>query len=554
MMKGWLVVVLGVFAGSCTTTAPVSLDAAVFDAPPPLPALPPPKAVETEQFASSTFCAQCHLRGDGGSTAMSNAAGDDVSPLKMWRGSMMALAARDPFYLAVFEKEIEANPDEKETIEAICTRCHAPAGVIASERDEPKISFHELTGGTSTNAAIGREGITCSFCHQIRDSDLGRDSSFSGGFSVDFSRKMYGPHANPDTDPMEMFIRYTPVYSEHIQTSALCATCHTVIVPGVDGQEVVEQAPYLEWLNSSYNLEEGAALGTSCQGCHMPRTNEDGTPIATAIAKFPEGLNPRGRYSQHTLIGGNSFMLRLMATYSDWVGSNIADEELLANAELSEEHLRKAASLEVVDATVQGDEAVVSVRIDNLAGHKLPTGYPTRRAWLHVTARDLAGTIVFESGGYDADGRITTRANSDAVAEAHANEITEGQVQIYEQVLVDADGLPTLQALNVSAVLKDNRILPKGWSDTHEQIARIRPIGVEGDDNFGAGADTVRYRFSAGGNSQLEVEVELLYQSVPPAAIDATAAFRTAASERFVDMATQIDNRPIRMAETTLLF
>jgi len=553
-MSPWKVVVVGVIAVSCKT-APVAPDAAVFDAPPPLPALPQPKAVETEQFASSTFCAQCHLRGDGGSTAMSDAAGDDVSPVKLWRGSMMALAARDPFYLAVFEKEILENPAEKESIEALCTRCHAPAGSIASERDEPKISFHELTSGTSTNASIGRDGITCSLCHQIRDNDLGRDSSFSGGFTVDFARKMYGPHANPDTEPMEMFIRYTPVQSDHIQSSALCATCHTVIVPGVEGQEVVEQAPYLEWLNSSYNDEIGGALSTSCQGCHMPRTNEDGTPIETAIAKYPEGLNRRGRYSKHTLIGGNSYMLRLMATFSDWVGSNVPDEALLANAELSEEHLRKAASLELLAATVEGEEASLQVRINNLAGHKLPTGYPTRRAWLHVTVRDLSGQVVFESGGYDASGRIVGVADTDSVAALHTDEITSGgQVQIYEQVLVDADGLPTLRALDVSAVLKDNRILPKGWSDTHSQIARIRPIGVDGDPSFAPGTDTVTYRFSAGGNAQLEATAELLYQTIPPAVIEATAGYQTAASERFVDMARQIDNRPIQIAITNLSF
>ena len=127
-------------------------------------------------------------------------------------------------------------------------------------------------------------------------------------------------------------------------------------------------------------------------------------------------------------------------------------------------------------------------------------------------------------------------------------------MQIYEQVLVDAEGLQTLQALNVSAVLKDNRILPKGWSKTHAQISRIRPVGVEEDDDFIAGADIVHYHFPAGGNTQLEVTAELLYQSVPPAAIDTTANYRTAASERFVEMATQVDNRPIQMAETSLLF
>ncbi len=542
--------VVGVFALSCSDSAG-SLDAGVpdafrSDAAPPLAALPEPQPVETEQFASSTFCAQCHLRGD--STTMTDGDGNDVSPIKLWRGSMMALATRDPFYLAVFEQEIAANPAETESIGVLCTRCHAPAGSIVAERNEPKLSFHEITSGSSTNAAIGRDGITCSFCHQIRDSALGEDSSFTGGFSVDFSRKIFGPHENPIVAPMEMFIRYTPAYSEHIKSSALCATCHTVIVPGSAGQEVVEQAPYLEWLNSSFNNEAGGAQGISCQGCHMPRTNEDGTPIATAIAKFPDSLSARGRYSKHTLIGGNSYMLRLMAAYSDWVGSNVPAEELEANALLSEEHLRTAAILEIPVANRSGNDVHIEVRVENETGHKLPTGYPTRRVWLHLVARNANDQVVFESGGFDSEGRIV--GLDDQPVLAHRSEITRSdQVQVYEQVLVDSQGVPTLRSLNADAVAKDNRILPKGWSDSHEQIARIRPIGVDGDSDFVAGSDTVSYDFATTETSQLSIRVELLYQSIPPKAIDTTAGYRTAASERFVMMAKTRDNRPIQMAE-----
>ena len=36
--------------------------------------------------------------------------------------------------------------------------------------------------------------------------------------------------------------------------------------------------------------------------------------------------------------------------------------------------------------------ADVDVAVANLTGHKLPTAYPSRRAWLHVTVRDDAGS------------------------------------------------------------------------------------------------------------------------------------------------------------------
>ncbi len=549
-MNRCLAIACVVFAVGCSSPTPSATpDAAVPDAPPPLAPLPEPQAVETEQFSSGTFCGQCHLKGTSDTPAMTTASGADVSPVNLWRGSMMALASRDPFYFAVFEHEIAENPGAKSEIEAVCTRCHAPAGVVASERGGEKLSFEEITSGTSTNAAIGRDGVTCSFCHQIRDSNLGTDSSFTGGYTVGFARKIFGPHANPRTSPMEMFIRYTPEYSEHIKSSALCATCHTVIVPGSNGQEVVEQAPYLEWLNSSYNNESDEAAGVSCQGCHMPRVDEQGQIIATAIAKFPDDLPTRGRYSQHTFVGGNSFMLRLIASYDEWVGSNIPPAVLEANAQLSEEHLGKAATLEILTAERSAGTATVRVQVNNRSGHKLPTGYPTRRVWLHFTARDTAGQVVFESGGYGADGRIAG-LSSETDSRLHYNEIDSAEkVQIWQQILVDADDKLTLRALDVAAVAKDNRILPLGWSNSHAQIGRIRAVGTDSDNDFIAGSDGVTFRFPYAGNSELSISAELVYQSVPPKVIDTVAEFRTAASERFVDMARTVDNLPILLAK-----
>ena len=169
--------------------------------------------------------------------------------------------------------------------------------------------------------------------------------------------------------------------------------------------------------------------------------------------------------------------------------------------------------------------------------------------WLHFTARDSTGQVVFESGGYGADGRISG-LSSETDTRLHHDEIdSTDKVQIWQQILVDADDKLTLRALDVAAVAKDNRILPLGWSNSHAQIGRIRAVGTDSDNNFIAGSDALTYRFPYAGNSELSISAELVYQSVPPKVIDTVSGFRTAASERFVEMARTVDNLPILLAK-----
>src|SRR5260221_5023253 len=87
------------------------------------------------------------------------------------------------------------------------------------------------------------------------------------------------------------------------------------------------------------------------------------------------------------------------------------------------------------------DRLKVQVLVQNLTGHKMPTAYPSRRAWLHVTIRDARDNKVFESGALHADGSIEGNDNDADPArfEPHYREITQGdQVPIYEPLWEDA--------------------------------------------------------------------------------------------------------------------
>ena len=105
-----------------------------------------------------------------------------------------------------------------------------------------------------------------------------------------------------------------------------------------------------------------------------------------------------------------------------------------------------AARVSVERAEVSNNRLVAEIRVENLTGHKLPTGYPSRRAWLHLTVRDRNGRVVFESGAIEPRGSIAGNDN-DANArevEPHYAGISEpDQVQIYESVMRDSSGTPT---------------------------------------------------------------------------------------------------------------
>ena len=102
----------------------------------------------------------------------------------------------------------------------------------------------------------------------------------------------------------------------------------------------------------------------------------------------------------------------------------------------------------------------------NLTGHKLPTAYPSRRAWLHVVVRDRAGRSVFESGALTPAGRssaTTTTTIGSGSSRTTARSRSPDQVQIYESIMRDAYGAVTTGLLSGLDYAKDSRILPSGF-------------------------------------------------------------------------------------------
>jgi hypothetical protein len=212
-------------------------------------------------------------------------------------------------------------------------------------------------------------------------------------------------------------------------------------------------------------------------------------------------------------------MKRVLNRYRGELGVEALPEELDASARETEAHLAaEAASLTLAGAALTGGRFVADVAVRNLAGHKLPTAYPSRRAWLHVTLRDGNGRVVFESGAFDRTGRITGNDNDDDGAryEPHYAEITRpDQVQIYEPVLGDPAGRVTTGLLTAVRYLKDNRLLPDGF----DKATASKDVAVHGeaatDPDFAAGGDRIRYSIDVGtATGPFTVTARLYYQPI----------------------------------------
>src|SRR5690606_33238847 len=76
---------------------------------------------------ASGECAGCHGH-DVTGFASTDAEGNDVNVTNDWRATMMANAAKDPFWRAKVSHEVLVNPNHQVALETKCTSCHAPQG------------------------------------------------------------------------------------------------------------------------------------------------------------------------------------------------------------------------------------------------------------------------------------------------------------------------------------------------------------------------------------------------------------------------------------------
>jgi hypothetical protein len=392
-----------------------------------------------------------------------------------------------------------------------------------------------------------------------------------------------------------------PVFDNTITSSEMCGTCHTIHLPvfhnGKGIGRVYEQTTYPEWAFSAYRtgataegkpLPHGAGeVAQSCQGCHMPDTDPDGSPTRSKIASIQETMNfpqtehsagpdleVREGFSRHTLVGLNLFFVKMAQQFPEVLGIRTQDPNLgsfgvdpLTTAEqaIADQAAGQTATIAIGDVALADDTLSATVTVTNKAGHKFPSGVGFRRAFVAFDVLDQNGETVWASGRTNAAGIIVDAGGSPVAGELwwkddcsgyarpgerphqpHFTAITrQDQAQIYQELVsappadvsapVCGHGVPptgelTTSFLSICADVKDNRILPKGYLPPAQrrEIAAALGAGDTLADESGSSAVGTDPDYVTGGGDALVYRVPLsdLPAGVRPASVQATLYYQ----------------------------
>ncbi len=558
-----------------------------------------------------------------------------ISPYGEWRWTPMGLSGRDPIFFAQLESELAYLEQRYEAdtahsmgrqLQKTCLGCHgvmgkrqhdidvgehaedtfAIADVFRTELDPHSPEFVDAQYG-----ALARDGVSCAVCHRMQprpqpESDTRNylefflETSITGNFYLGKPGEIYGPYRDDQLAPyiMNHAMGMKPKHSDYIQQSQMCGTCHTVNLPILDwGLEHkgehndlmsaepnpafrdfhhhVEQATYLEWLNSEFNNEINPEnpKGKSCQDCHMSRgivDKESGVnlpQIKTRVAVVQdnsyqdaehlashEDLNVRYRdqYSRHNFRGLNMFMLEMFRQFDDVLGVRKHDYMTGSKTDMDlamrdfQRQAEQDTALLNVTSHWSGNQLIAEVEVTNLAGHRFPSGVGFRRAFIELLVQDVSRPskeqIVWSSGRTNSLGLLVDHAGQPLPTEfferddhgnqqyqPHHTEINSSdQVQIYETLLHTRGGEFTTSFVHGCTIIKDNRFLPRGWTSQgpdglkgHFLTATYPgPIATQ-DPRYqdGSGGDVVTYRIQLPQGvdaSQVRVQASLFYQAIPP--------------------------------------
>lgn len=510
----------------------------------------------THPLLGSGTCAACH-----GDYDLAN----DLEPFTTWAGTMMANSSRDPLFWAALDV---ANHD-RPGVGDWCLRCHVSAGWLAGRSEPPGGSPDGCQlQGRIDQAGGDFDGVSCHLCHRMMENPSpppGQQSLYHengqywlddgdcGGAGEPCRRGPYDYPSDPLLQPPHAWMP-SPLH----RSSELCALCHNVTNPvanllrdGVDtGVRFPIERTHKEWAHSDFGGP--TPMHAECQDCHMPQTTAQ-----PAFASIFELSDHHGDLGIHAFAGGNAWVPEVLRQEYPDLG---IDDSFRATRQRALDMLQQRSAtvaIELAPFVEGGRDATVRVRVTNLAGHKLPTGYPEgRRMWLHLEVRDSqTGALVWESGGYDPATGVLAADPPPKVYEVQQgvwNRFGTGACDV-----VDPSGQEQFHFVLNNCIVSDNRIPPQGFSggtDVEMQpVAYTYPETAPGSGRLVHWDDTT-YTFpvTTAGRQSLTVTAVLRYQTTRKEYVEFLSA-EAAANAFAADCLPRADGPPLLTRAGVLL-
>ncbi len=412
-------------ASGCDDDAPANPDASVAADSAELSdelSMPAVPTVDSSKFRGSESCGSCH-----------------VQHYQEWRTSMHSYAMVDPVYRALVsirQEDFAGNQDR------FCLQCHSPIGTRSGDI-QPGFSFENLQN-------ITLEGVNCETCH----STSAVQRPFNAGLVLDVGGPMKGPIKNA-----QQTAGHQTEYSELLQGSRMCASCHDVVE--VSGLNL--ERPYEEWLQSP-----AAAEGVECQSCHMAGYSGKATEVS-----------PERDLHEHFFVGVD------MPLTDDYLPDAQALDDLRGRIS---QLLEGSATISMnATAAPAGQQIDLFVSLhNNIVAHNIPTGSTfNRQVWLEVIATDADNNVLYETGTLDAN---------DDLRNYWSDEDPFGDSDLLEfgSRLTDRDGNPELFS----------------WRATEHHTNSLSPLYDR--------TSTLFIPTASNTNGPVHIEARLRFRSFPP--------------------------------------
>lgn len=301
----------------------------------------PQQAHYLTDFSPAQTCSTCHPQ-----------------QYREWAGSMHRYSANDPIWMLA-NNALQSATNGR--LQAFCFQCHSPVSYV-TQQTPPTFQFSDLPD-------LGREGVTCDFCHVLKSPFTTTDQHV--GYTLSPGTTKYGTLSSPVATASHLN-GFEPAYDR----SEVCRNCHDLIINGVP-----TEMTFTEWQQSPWGT-----MGYSCQECHMQRY----TGRAAVDGPIRENLH------RHDFTGGVDVA---MTDFPDKDIQRAAVDSTLKNS--------VTMSLTVPRSAAAGDSVRMSVLVyNNQTAHNIPTSvFFFRQMWIEMTVwrgRDTA----YRSGYLDANGDL----------------------------------------------------------------------------------------------------------------------------------------------------